>query len=77
MSHSASIASIRAISNTLGDISKQGGAGGATVSLYADRAAVEVRPADDIDMPILIQLSTWEEKNPGCLQNAWINRSVE
>lgn len=60
MSHQMNITRIRAVSNALGDLRDHVVfVGGATVSLYADRIASEVRPTDDVD--ILIEIATrWE-----------------
>jgi predicted nucleotidyltransferase len=53
MSHQTNITRIRAVHNALGDLRDQVVfVGGATVSLYADSRAVEVRPTDDIDVVI-------------------------
>lgn len=55
MSHQANIARIRAVSNALGPLKDQVVfVGGATVSLYADRAAAEVRPTEDVDIVVEI-----------------------
>jgi hypothetical protein len=55
MNHQANIARIRAVSNALGALKeKVVFVGGATVSLYADRAATEVRPTDDVDIVVEI-----------------------
>ncbi|MGK2863046.1 MAG: nucleotidyl transferase AbiEii/AbiGii toxin family protein [Chitinophagaceae bacterium] len=60
MSHQANITRIRAVSNALGELKKQVVfVGGATVSLYADRAAVEARATDDVDIVVEIA-SRWE-----------------
>src|SRR6185437_2224728 len=57
MSHRTNITRIRAVSNALGELrDKVVFVGGATVSLYADRLATEVRPTDDVD--IIIELAT-------------------
>lgn len=57
MSHRTNITRIRAVSNALGKLrDKVVFVGGATVSLYADRLATEVRPTDDVD--IIIELAT-------------------
>jgi predicted nucleotidyltransferase len=60
MSHQANITRIRAVSNALGELrNKVVFVGGATVSLYADRYAPEVRPTDDVD--ILVEIATrWD-----------------
>lgn len=55
MSHHHNITRIKAVYNGLGALQKDVVfVGGATVSLYSDREAVEVRPTEDID--ILIEL---------------------
>lgn len=60
MSHQQNIIRIRAVSNALGELrDRVVFVGGATVSLYPDRAAPEVRPTDDVD--ILIQIATKSE----------------
>lgn len=57
MSHRTNITRIRAVSNALGELRDNVVfVGGATVSLYADRLATEVRPTDDVD--IIIELAT-------------------
>ncbi len=57
MSHLANITRIRAVSNALGNLRDEVVfIGGATVSLYADRMAPEVRPTDDVD--ILLEIAT-------------------
>ncbi len=57
MSHQTNITRIRAVSNALGDLrDRVVFVGGATVSLYADRKATEVRPTDDVD--ILLEIAT-------------------
>jgi hypothetical protein len=60
MSHIENITRIKAVYNALGDLkNKVVFVGGATVSLYADRQATEVRPTDDVD--ILVEISSnWE-----------------
>lgn len=60
MSHRTNITRIKAVNNALGELKNRVAfVGGATVSLYADRMAEEVRPTDDID--ILVELwSRWE-----------------
>ena len=48
---------MRAVSNALGELRNDVVfVGGATVSLYADRIAAEVRPTDDVD--ILLEIAT-------------------
>ena len=60
MSHQQNITRIRAVYNALGDLKDEVVfVGGATVSLYADREATDVRPTDDVD--ILVEVSSqWE-----------------
>lgn len=60
MSHQANITRIKAVSNALESLKDQVVfVGGATVSLYADRAATEARPTDDVD--IVVEIATkWE-----------------
>ncbi|MBA2330577.1 MAG: hypothetical protein H0V91_13275 [Flavisolibacter sp.] len=59
MSHHINITRIKAVYNLLGHLKDQVVfVGGATVSLYADRQAPEVRPTDDVD--ILVEIgSRW------------------
>ncbi|OQP51063.1 hypothetical protein A4H97_04415 [Niastella yeongjuensis] len=60
MSHKANITRIKAVSNSLGHLKdKVVFVGGATVSLYADRAATEARPTDDVDIVVEIA-SKWD-----------------
>jgi hypothetical protein len=57
MSHHANITRIKAVSNALGPIKNEVVfVGGATVSLYADRPSVEIRPTDDVD--IVVEIAT-------------------
>lgn len=57
MSHHKNLVRIKAVYNALGDLKDDVVfIGGATVSLYADRMAEEVRPTDDVD--VLIELWT-------------------
>ena len=57
MSHQTNVTRIRAVSNALGELRNEVVfVGGATVSLYADRIAAEVRPTDDVD--ILLEIAT-------------------
>lgn len=57
MSHQTNVTRIRAVSNALGELRDEVVfVGGATVSLYADRIATEVRPTDDVD--ILVEIAT-------------------
>lgn len=60
MSHRANITRIKAVSNSLAHLKdKVVFVGGATVSLYADRAAIETRPTDDVD--IVVEIATkWD-----------------
>jgi len=60
MSHKANITRIKAVSNALEHLKDQViFVGGATVSLYADRAATEARPTDDVDL--VVEIATrWE-----------------
>ena len=60
MSHRINITRIKAVSNALGYLKdKVVFVGGATVSLYADRAAAEVRPTEDVDVLVEI-FSRWD-----------------
>lgn len=60
MSHRENLLRIKAVHNALGSLrSEVVFVGGATVSLYAERMAEEVRPTDDVD--ILIELWTHSE----------------
>lgn len=60
MSHRENITRIKAVYNALQELAKEVVfVGGATVSLYADRPTVDVRPTDDID--ILVELSHYSE----------------
>jgi predicted nucleotidyltransferase len=60
MSHHKNIVRIKAVHGALKDLKEDiVFVGGATVSLYADRAAEEVRPTDDVD--VLIEL--WTRKS--------------
>jgi len=55
MSHQTNITRIRAVYNALGDLRNDVVfVGGATVSLYADQRAEEVRPTEDIDVVVEI-----------------------
>jgi len=55
MSHHQNITRIKAVCEALGEMSQSVlFVGGATVSLYTDRPATEVRPTDDVD--ILVEL---------------------
>lgn len=60
MSHHANIVRIRAVSNALGSLKNDVVfVGGATVSLYATREAVETRPTDDVD--IAVELASYNK----------------
>lgn len=60
MNHHHNLVRIKAVNDLLGDLrDKFVFVGGATVSLYSDRMAMEVRPTDDID--ILIELLSYTE----------------
>lgn len=60
MSHRVNITRIRVVSDVLGPLKDQVVfVGGATVSLYVDRAAEEARPTEDID--ILVEIATYKE----------------
>ncbi|MEP7253453.1 MAG: hypothetical protein ABI683_13775 [Ginsengibacter sp.] len=60
MSHQKNILRIKAVHNALGTLQNDVVfVGGATVSLYADRMAEEVRPTDDVD--ILVELWTYKD----------------
>ena len=55
MSHHINITRIKAVNNALGDLrDKVVFVGGATVSLYADSVAEEIRPTEDIDIVVEI-----------------------
>lgn len=57
MSNAINITRIKAVHNALGSLrDKVVFVGGATVTLYADRIAAEVRPTDDVD--VLIEIVT-------------------
>lgn len=57
MSNHINLIRIKAVSNALEDIKREiVFVGGATVSLYADRDTLEVRPTDDVD--ILVEIAT-------------------
>jgi len=57
MSHHANVTRIKAVSNALGPLKNDVVfVGGATVSLYADRRAIEIRPTDDVD--IVVEIAT-------------------
>lgn len=55
MTHQINVTRIKAVNNALGELRNEVVfVGGATVSLYADRAAPEVRPTDDVDVLVEI-----------------------
>jgi predicted nucleotidyltransferase len=57
MSHHINTTRIKAVSNALGPLKNEVVfVGGATVSLYADRRAIEVRPTEDVD--IVVEIAT-------------------
>jgi predicted nucleotidyltransferase len=57
MSHHINLTRIKSVSNALGELKDRVVfVGAATVSLYADRMAVEIRPTDDVD--VLVEIST-------------------
>ncbi|MBD1431573.1 hypothetical protein H8B06_01945 [Sphingobacterium sp. DN00404] len=59
MSHKENLLRIKAVYNALEELAKDVVfVGGATVSLYTDRVAEEVRPTDDID--ILVELVSYQ-----------------
>ena len=59
MSHRENLLSIKAVYSALGELADNVVfVGGATVSLYIDRLAEEVRPTDDVD--ILIELISYK-----------------
>jgi predicted nucleotidyltransferase len=60
MSYSTNILRIKSVNQLLGELrTKVVFVGGATISLYADRPAVESRPTDDVD--ILVELWSYTE----------------
>ena len=60
MSHHINVTRIKAVNNALGELrDKVVFVGGATVSLYADSAAEEIRPTEDIDIVVEI----WARKD--------------
>lgn len=60
MSHHINVTRIKAVNNALGELKdKVVFVGGATVSLYADSAAEEIRPTEDIDIVVEI----WARKD--------------
>lgn len=65
MSHQIHISRLRAVHNALGELRDQVVfVGGATVSLYADSPAAEVRPTDDIDIVVEI----WARKDYAAIE---------
>ena len=55
MNHQTNIVRIKAVANALRKLNeKVVFVGGATISLYPDRAVFEVRPTDDVDVIIEI-----------------------
>ncbi|MDX2173614.1 MAG: nucleotidyl transferase AbiEii/AbiGii toxin family protein [Bacteroidota bacterium] len=61
MSHHKNIVRIKTVHNNLADLKdKVVFVGGATVSLYADRQTLEVRPTDDVD--VIIELINYNER---------------
>ena len=61
MSHYTNIVRIKAVYNSLADLKdKVVFVGGATISLYADRETLEVRPTDDVD--VIIELINYNER---------------
>ena len=61
MSHRKNIVRIKAVHNNLADLKdKVVFVGGATISLYADRQTLEVRPTDDVD--VIIELINYNER---------------
>jgi predicted nucleotidyltransferase len=60
MSHELNVIRIKTVNDALGNLKNEVVfVGGATVSLYADRAAPETRPTDDIDVLVEIA-SRWD-----------------
>ena len=60
MSHNENITRIKVVHDALGGLNKEVVfIGGATVSLYIDRPAEEIRPTDDVD--VLIELLNYKE----------------
>lgn len=60
MSHHINVTRIKAVNNALGELKdKVVFVGGATVSLYSDSAAEEIRPTEDIDIVVEI----WARKD--------------
>ena len=53
MNHHINIVRIKAVANALKELNeKVVFVGGATISLYADKPVMEIRPTDDIDVII-------------------------
>ena len=62
MSHHTNIVRIKAVSNALGDLKeKVVFVGGATISLYPDRAVFETRPTDDVD--VIIEILNYSDRS--------------
>lgn len=62
MNHHKNTVRIKAVNNHLGDLKdKVVFVGGATISLYADRETLEVRPTDDID--IIVEIISYSERS--------------
>ncbi|MCC6837215.1 MAG: nucleotidyl transferase AbiEii/AbiGii toxin family protein [Bacteroidia bacterium] len=62
MSHHTNIVRIKAVANALGNLKeKVVFVGGATVSLYPDRAVFEVRPTDDVD--VIIEMLNYADRS--------------
>jgi len=60
MNHSKNLVRIKAVYNALGPLKDQVVfVGGATVALYVDRMAEEVRPTDDVD--IVVEIYTYKD----------------
>lgn len=60
MNHHQNIVRIKAVNDALEELAEHVVyVGGATVSLYADRTAEEVRPTDDVD--IVIELMAYND----------------
>jgi predicted nucleotidyltransferase len=74
MSHSINLLRLKAVSNALMPLHTQVVfVGGATVSLYADRKAEEVRPTDDVD--VLIEI--WAYKDYAAIEEQCRNLGFE
>lgn len=62
MNHHKNTVRIKAVHNNLADLKdKVVYVGGATISLYADRETLEVRPTDDID--IIVEIISYNERS--------------